>query len=1022
MLDTLNALKVRRINNESRYRCQHCQESQSTAAKWKGKIDLRAAPDGSRRLVLYCFTCDPAGRGKEAKATTLEKAGLTYSDLVVGSEVDVDAVEAELGVVAQKYNILESRDTLDAVYRTLLVESTLRRGEQYHDVPGAGRHAKLVVDAVRDAHPGVDLCRVPGFIEKDDVVTLMGAGVEGVLIPCRDALGRIFSIKIRKANATTNKMLTLSSKAYGGPGPIVEAHYAGDPRKKFDTVFLTEGEKKADVAAAKLGCRVVSVPGVRCARMGVDAVRTLGARKVVLAFDNDIAGRRGALEAHRLVSQLDGVSVWFATWPNTHKGIDDALNAGVEIEKRDASFVEELGVAVAKDEEKAAFDPTPALPAKGGREAKAFRMRSGEYFYDLDPVETPQWIPNVLTPGLTLFAAPPKDGKSWENFDLAVAFASGGNILFPNFKATPRKVLLLSLEDDDNQVRRRIHTQYGDSLTPAQREGIRENLRIVTVSDSIGRMPEALDDLKLSLDEFPAELVLIDTLVRFGNPNRGKGSVFEEDYNRLLPLFELAHARQIAIVVTHHTNKGKHEDYQNEISGSTGNLAGVDNIWLLRRYPYSKKGILSTKGRELEENRWDVELDDNCRWWVKGKFSEEFDPAREPVLNAVVALLQGGERKKTELAAAVHDAADVKKLKVTLARVKQFLDDSASMESVGVLKAGTTFKLKVGSDDATKPNPHPGAAVVDAVDSTPGDGVASNRVRHGNGSPDGRTPDSAPCSDASERRDDDVSGPPESCGNVPPTTSGESPRGSQPGVRLSRSEQSPGGSALVPSADGGSDGGSISRHDDSRRSDPTGDERDVSQPRPRESECRIPRVYIGQGFAIPETVRRILGNVFGRDGDVEGVDGILGVCDERRPTPDGTLLDDAGSGRRNHGPVGMEAEGDAVQHPPRRDGEIRPALGATPNQGVDRPLSPESPSGSSLSGATDEARSRVPSENQHTSSDDGGKEPSTLETMEPPRPEGSTGNGEAHAKNGPSASGSEGARVVPRGVWNASWD
>ena len=37
--------------------------------------------------------------------------------------------------------------------------------------------------------------------------------------------------------------------------------------------------------------------------------------------------------------------------------------------------------------------------------------------------------------------------------------------------------------------------------------------------------------------------------------------------------------------------------------GTTGILAGVDNLWLLER-DQKEEGILHTRGRDIEDNKW----------------------------------------------------------------------------------------------------------------------------------------------------------------------------------------------------------------------------------------------------------------------------------------------------------------------------------------------------------------------------------------------------------------------------------
>lgn len=156
----------------------------------------------------------------------------------------------------------------------------------------------------------------------------------GILVPRRDVHGRIHSCQIRRDHGDP-RYVTLSSTRYGGPGagsvPHIPLHAADLPTR---TVWITEGPKKADVATDLLGALVVGLSGVNTGRQALPVVKALGAREVVVAFDQDTKPETQAIvERYRsdLAAALHaaGVHVSIASWDGAHgKGLDDLLQGG----------------------------------------------------------------------------------------------------------------------------------------------------------------------------------------------------------------------------------------------------------------------------------------------------------------------------------------------------------------------------------------------------------------------------------------------------------------------------------------------------------------------------------------------------------------------------------------------------------------------------------------------------------------------------------------------------------------------
>lgn len=99
-----------------------------------------------------------------------------------------------------------------------------------------------------------------------------------------------------------------------------------------NTIRLSEGELKSDIATVRSAILTISIPGVAMWRKALPVLQSLQASQVLLAFDADwrtnphVAQSLGQV-AIALVK--DGYEVQVEDWePTQGKGIDDLLAAG----------------------------------------------------------------------------------------------------------------------------------------------------------------------------------------------------------------------------------------------------------------------------------------------------------------------------------------------------------------------------------------------------------------------------------------------------------------------------------------------------------------------------------------------------------------------------------------------------------------------------------------------------------------------------------------------------------------------
>ncbi len=221
---------------------------------------------------------------------------------------------------------------------------------------------------------------------------------------------------------------------------------------------------------------------------------------------------------------------------------------------------------------------------------------------DLPPM---RWaIPDLLPQGVTVFAGKPKIGKSRMILAWGVAIASGGKALGTVDTDGGGDVLYLALEDGKRRLQNRLKVLCAGEVP----DNLHIRLRFPKLADG------GIERLRLWLQAHSnARAIFIDVLQRVRMPSKGNGHVYQEDYNALAELLPLAEEYGVAIVPVHHANKIQDaDDPLDEISGSTGLPAGVDNLIILRRGQNSQEANLYMRGREIEENtlqlKYDAEL------------------------------------------------------------------------------------------------------------------------------------------------------------------------------------------------------------------------------------------------------------------------------------------------------------------------------------------------------------------------------------------------------------------------------
>ncbi|PLS77237.1 MAG: DNA repair protein RadA [Chloroflexi bacterium] len=244
-------------------------------------------------------------------------------------------------------------------------------------------------------------------------------------------------------------------------------------------------------------------------------------------------------------------------------------------------------------------------------------------------------VPDLITEGLTLLSGRPKMGKSWICLDIAIAVASGG-LVMGTLSVDAGHVLYLALEDGQRRLQDRLKKLLPYGVTAP------DNLKFATQWE---RLHEGgVQTIEAWLDQHPdARLAIVDTLAKVRPPAKANGNTYQEDYNCLQPLADMARKRNISILVVTHSRKAAADDVMDDISGSTGLTAGVDGMLVLRRGRGEAEAELHATNRDAQDQElallWDASM---TRWSIAGKAEQyRLHGERRKIVDLVTASKDG---------------------------------------------------------------------------------------------------------------------------------------------------------------------------------------------------------------------------------------------------------------------------------------------------------------------------------------------------------------------------------------------
>ncbi len=237
-------------------------------------------------------------------------------------------------------------------------------------------------------------------------------------------------------------------------------------------------------------------------------------------------------------------------------------------------------------------------------------------------------VPDILPEGLTWLCGKPKLGKSWLLLAMMCAIACGG-VALGNIPVEEGEVLYLSLEDTERRLVSRANT-------------VLENLEASPnfyCQTSWPRMNDGgLEALEEWLQAHPkARLIGIDTWGKFKpTTHSGNKQQYDEDYEAITPLQELAGKYNVSIVLVYHMRKQESDDPLDMVTGSVALAGAVDGFLLLYRKRGENDARLFVTGRDIEEEQ-ELMLSfkqETASWIIKGNADENAGtPEQQAILN-----------------------------------------------------------------------------------------------------------------------------------------------------------------------------------------------------------------------------------------------------------------------------------------------------------------------------------------------------------------------------------------------------
>jgi RecA-family ATPase len=326
--------------------------------------------------------------------------------------------------------------------------------------------------------------------------------------------------------------------------------------------------------------------------------------------------------------------------------------------------------------------------------------RAGRFFDKAPPEQ--KWILNHFLPAgiVGIVVAPGGTGKSWFLFQVGASVATGIQLAGTWDVGMTGSVLMLTAEDDEDQLHRRM-TRLIEHLsldaTPEMITKLREKLYIVprvgqdnllTSTDPDTRevgMTLLLQRLIVTAQRIPdLVLIIVDPASRF----RGGNENAAEDVTRFIEALErIASATGATVLVAHHANKGAYQAAEQSQSASRGSSALTDGArFQLNLMTFSEK----------DAQKYGVSIEDKGFYLTTAITKNNYSAPQPPV---ILKRGEGGYLHRADLVSAKDSRADSLSSRV-IALVTSELKEGRSYSKTGFANhfGGKDAALKTGNN------------------------------------------------------------------------------------------------------------------------------------------------------------------------------------------------------------------------------------------------------------------------------------------------------------------------------------
>lgn len=428
------------------------------------------------------------------------------------------------------------------------------------------------------------------------------------------------------------------------------------------TVVVCEGEKAA-LAATRCGFIGISWPGGASQRDFGPWLHYLGGENVVLWPDNDKTGKElmvalaGAirnqeievtslkiLSAADLPEKGDAHDFLYDMHGGDERACRNAINYLIEAAPEAPALIP-AQPTVRDTPERMSSQPTvkneavwEMAPAVDGNEL-------------LDEEDEPMQVfaEGLLYEGLILIAGSPKTGKSWLAMDIGRSLAAGTPLLGSIPVPEPCDVRYFPLEDGRRRFKRRMKMQSAAIRPENGRLKLWFKWPYKPINE--GGLEQLDADISIATAAGRKVAVIIDTGKRIRPKSSGIANLYDEDYEFLSPLSDLAQRHHCLIIVISHTRKAPALDFIDTVTGSHGATGAVDNVAVFSRERHKQVAILEMTGRDGEEVKLTLRWQPDLFTWHVTDEAPPADPLREAMadIGRIVDLLAVGPKGQLEI-------------------------------------------------------------------------------------------------------------------------------------------------------------------------------------------------------------------------------------------------------------------------------------------------------------------------------------------------------------------------------------